>query len=273
MLSCLKMYEERNIDKDLAIVASNLSELYLTLGALHEAVDVGRQAVEFADRSGDGFYKEASRAALADALHQSGQSADAEQLFVEAEAMQRVSEPAYTFLYSLRGYKYCDLLLEQGKWEDVLKRAVAGFLVSTQNNWLSNIALDHISIARAYARAAAQTEGNPSHRDTAEETFNRAVEGLRKSGDSMYLPNGLLARAHWRLQTGRPAAAFEDLDEVYEIAESGSMGLYLVDWHIAMSRLRRMEGNDAAAAKHKVEALRRVRETGYLRRLEEAEGL
>ena len=140
------------------------------------------------------------------------------------------------------------------------------------NAGLLTIALDQLSIARAHATAI-QSEDTPTHREAAEQYFNHAVEGLRKAGDTMYLPKGLLTRAQWRLQTNRRAAALEDLDEVYEIAESGNMGLYLVDWHIAMSRLRRLEEDHAAAEQHKMEAVRRVRETGYLRRLEEAEGL
>lgn len=258
--------------REVALNASNLSELHLSLGALYEAVDFGRQAVDFADRSGDGFEKESDRTTLADALHQSSQSAEAERLFAEAEAMQRERQPEYRFLYSSSGYQYCDLLLEQGKWEEVLERAREGLKNANSFYSLLDIALDHLSIARAHA-AAAQSEDAPAHRDAAEQYFNRAVEGLRKAGDTMYLPKGLLARAHWRIQAQRPAPALQDLEEVYEIAESGSMGLYLVDWHIAMSRLRRMEGDDAAAAQHKAEALKRVQETGYLRRLEEAEGL
>jgi tetratricopeptide (TPR) repeat protein len=273
MLSCLKMYELRNMDKDVAIAANNLSELHLTLGALREAVDFGRQAVDFADRSGDAFQKESKRTTLADALHQAGQNTEAEQLFAEAEAMQRERQPKYRFLYSVQGYQYCDLLLGLGKWVEVLERASTTLQWMKDNNMsLLSIALDHLSIARAHA-AATQSEDTPTHREAAEQYFNRAVEGLRKAGDVEMIAKGLLARAQWRLQTNHRAAALEDLDEVYEIAESGSMGLYLVDWHIAMSRLRRLEEDHAAAEQHKMEAVRRVRETGYLRRLEEAEGL
>jgi len=274
MRASLKMSESQNDWKGAAIDASNLSELHLTLGALREAVDFGRQAVDFADRSGDGFYKESFRTTLADALHQSDQYAEAERLFAEAEAMHQERQPQHRFLYSVWGYWYCDLLLGQGKWEEVLERAKTTLQWANQHNLgLLSIALDHLSIARAHASAAAQSKADPAHRDAAEQHFNHAVEGLRKSGSTDDIPKGLLARAHWRLQTRRPAAALEDLEEVYEIAESGSMGLYLVDWHLAMSRLRRMEGDDAAAAQHKAEALKRVRETGYLRRLEEAGGL
>jgi hypothetical protein len=267
---------QRRVDekawKNVASNASNLSELHLSLGALREAVDFGRQAVDFADRSGDGFYKEISRTTLADTLHQAGQKAEAEQLFAEAEAMQRERQPEYRFLYSLGGYLYCDLLLGLGKWAEVLERANTTLSWVVQQNWLLDIALDQLSIARAHA-AAIQSEDSAAHCTAAEQSFNTAVEGLRKSGNTDDVPKGLLARAKWRIATQRPAAALEDLEEVYEIADSGSMGLYLVDWHIAMAQLRRMEGDNAAAKQHKAEALRRIAETGYLRRLEEAKGL
>ena len=95
------------------------------------------------------------------------------------------------------------------------------------------------------------------------------------------LPLGLLARANWRIQchrsryeigTSLPEAA-TDLAEVLEIAESGSMGLYLVDYHLGMARLRRLENQPAEVEKHKAEALRRIGETGYLRRKGEAEAV
>ena len=267
---------QRRIDgkawENVAINASNLSELHLSLGALREAVDFGRQAVDFADRSGDGFWKEASRTTLANALHQARQKAEAEQLFAQAEAMQRERRPEYRFLYSLRSHNYCDLLLGFGKWAEVLERAEESLKISTRNNWLLAIALDQLSIARAHA-AASQSENSTAHYAAAEQSFNTAVEGLRKAGTIHRLPLGLNARSNWRIATQRPAAALEDLEEVYEIADSGSMGLYLVDWHIAMAQLRRMESDTSAAEQHKAEALRRIAETGYLRRLEEAEGL
>ncbi|MBN8681983.1 MAG: tetratricopeptide repeat protein [Chitinophagales bacterium] len=272
MRAALQRRIDENAWENAAINASNLSELYLTLGALREAVDFGRQAVDFADRSGDSFQKESKRTTLADALHQSGQNAEAAQLFAEAEAMQRERRPEYRFLYSQRGHKYCDLLLGQGQWEAVLERAEEGLKIAIRNNWLLSIALDQLSIARAHA-AAAQSDDTSTHRDAAEQYFNLAVEGLRDAGTMDMLPQGLLARANWRLQTGHLHAAQEDLQEVFEIADSGSMGLYLVDWHIAMSRLRGLEGNAAAAAEHKAEALRRIQETGYLRRQAEAEAL
>ena len=52
-----------------------------------------------------------SRVTLADALHQAGEIEEARGLFKEAERMQQERQPEYRYLYSLQGYRYCDLLL------------------------------------------------------------------------------------------------------------------------------------------------------------------
>ena len=67
-----------------AIAASNLSQLQLTIGDLHQAIEVGRQSIELADRTGDAFQRGGNRTTLADALHQAGQMVEAEALFREA---------------------------------------------------------------------------------------------------------------------------------------------------------------------------------------------
>ena len=60
------------------------------------------------------------RTTHADALHQAGRRAEAETRFREAEQMQEKSQPDYPLLYSLQGFKYCDLLLadaERAAWQ------------------------------------------------------------------------------------------------------------------------------------------------------------
>jgi len=270
MNECLKLVVK---DKDwtrAAAQASNLSELYLTLGQLPEAVKYGRQAVEYADRSGDGFEKESDRTTLANALHQSGQPEEALHWFEEAEAMQRKRQPDYRFLYSLRGYQYCDLLLGLGKWEEVLERAKTTLEWVKAQRWLLDIALDHLTIGRAHAFAATNSPAK-EHKEGAEQFLNLAVEGLQKAGDTTYLPKGLFARAAFHRHCGHFVKAHIDLAEALDIAESGHMGLYLADYHLEMTRLARAQGQHEAAEQHKAEALTRIRKMGYLRRLKEAE--
>jgi hypothetical protein len=151
-----------------AIAANNLSELQLNLGMLDAAVTDGQQSVQYADKSGDAFWKMGSLASVADALQQlqrPGRGADpgdpeqARRLFERAEELQRHLQPQYPRLYSLRGFRYCDLLLspvEQAAYRCLLsdvgvsqqtllhmevlaeaeERAEYALAISTRNNWL-----------------------------------------------------------------------------------------------------------------------------------------
>ena len=88
--------------KNAAEVASNLSELYLTIGDVTQALAYAEQSVELADRSGDAFERMVDRTTLADALHQAGRLAEAEATFREAEEMQKKCQPEFPLLYSLQ---------------------------------------------------------------------------------------------------------------------------------------------------------------------------
>ncbi|HEX8138500.1 MAG TPA: tetratricopeptide repeat protein [Pyrinomonadaceae bacterium] len=94
-----------------AIVAINLSELYLAIGDLSEALAFAQQSVELADRGDDEFWSIHTRARLADAWYQSGRTLEAAATFRKAEDMQQHRQPAYPLLYSLSGFQYWDLLL------------------------------------------------------------------------------------------------------------------------------------------------------------------
>ncbi len=121
--------------KRAAIDAGNLSELYLTRGDVKQAVDYGRRSVDFAYQCGDGFHRESKRTTLADALHQAGEVQEAERLFQEAEAMQKERRPENPYLYSLWGFRFCDLLLNRGKYQEVQKRASKEFDVAKKDIW------------------------------------------------------------------------------------------------------------------------------------------
>jgi tetratricopeptide (TPR) repeat protein len=97
--------------KNAAIGAGNLSELQLTVGEVEPAVASAEESVRLADRSEDAFGRMASRTTMADALHQAGRRAESAVAFREAEEMQAERQPQYPRLYSLWGYRYCDLLL------------------------------------------------------------------------------------------------------------------------------------------------------------------
>ena len=85
MQAALEMHVKQENLEEMALDASNLSELYLALGNLAEGKKYGEQSMIFTERIGDSYWKEASRTTYADALHQAGQNEAANKLFQEAE--------------------------------------------------------------------------------------------------------------------------------------------------------------------------------------------
>ena len=261
--------------------SGNLRELMLTIGEVAKAVDYGRQSVDYADRSGDDFQREVARTQNGDALHQSGVLNEAEKLFREAEAMQQKRQPDYRYLYSLRGFQFCDLLLSRGQAREVLQRAAQTLEWVTGRLGLLDVALDHLSLGRAHLwlalrQRSGQAENIPlnppfdklragtskgdlqdsphlhpersrgsDHASTAlsvtqlaeaETHLQRAVTGLRESGDQDMLPLALFALAELRRVQGQFEQALALLHEAQEIAERGGMGLHLVDFHLEACR-------------------------------------
>jgi tetratricopeptide (TPR) repeat protein len=259
-----------------AIGYGNLSELELTLGEVAEALVDVEQSVTYADRSGDAFQRMARRTTHADALHQAGRRDEAEARFREAEQMQAESQPDYALLYSLRGFRYCDLLLAEAEREAgkegeskkeqclalcraVSERATQTFEWAERNKFaLLTIALDHLTLGRAalYAailesrsgrRESTQTSSAPPSPEESQLGFtsaatelDQAVSGLRRAAAVEFLVCGILTRAWLRSLTGARTgseSAQSDLDEAWEIAERGPMPLFLADIHLYRARL------------------------------------
>lgn len=300
-----------------AIATSNLSELELMLGEVAGAVGDAEQSVTYADRSGDAFERMADRGIHANALHQAGRRPEAQTRFREAEQMQQERQPDYPLLYSLGSFLYCDLLLaapEQATWRlvqnlevgsqkseliqhcrSVSQRAAQTLKIAERNNCLLDIALDHLTLARAalyeailegrrdeLRKSPSSTEQSgtretrPSNFETARRELDTAVSALRRAGTMHDIPHALLARAWLRFLDGActgPESAQADLDEAWEIAERGPMRLFLADIHLHRARLFFREERypwespaaDLAAARKLIE------QCGYWRRKEELE--
>lgn len=219
------------------MAANNLSELYLTLGDVVSAQKYGTQSVSFADRSGDGFQMESKRTTHADTLYQAGKNKAAEKLFIEAENMQKKRTPDYPYLYSLWGFRFCDLLLSKGKYQEVLERARTTIKIANQHSHLISIALDNLTIGKALMQQALSSPGLPPIWGDRGGYLNQAVDGLREAGTQHNLPWGLLARASLFRHQKDFLKSWADLDEAKEIAEYGQMRLHLTDYHLEAARL------------------------------------
>lgn len=249
----------------------NLSEILLTMGDTAEAIELAKNSTIFADRSADPFQRMVSRAVLANALHQAGNSVRALRVFDEAETIQRESRPETPFLYTTQGFFYCDLLLDQKQAEQVKRRAKKTLEVAKRANWPLFVALDQLSLARAEVLKA-QWENNLDRRSV-ENVFQRAVDDLRLAGHQEFIVRGLLAQAELYRFICEFEMAQDDLAEIWRIASRSGMGLLLADYHLESARLRLAQGDKEKAREHATTANEMIDRMGYHRRDKEVEEL
>jgi tetratricopeptide (TPR) repeat protein len=260
----LEMRIKSNDWTDAALTAGNLGELCLTVGDLNRAIEFAQHSVEFSDRSGDQFQQMSNRTILADVLHQTGRAGEADAAFNESAAIQQEMQAEFPVLRSLQGFRYCDLLLDQGRVREVKEQA-AQTLDRFKNVYsLLEIALDNLSLGRALLLEAQLADTGDSAR--AAEFLQRAVDGLRQAAQLDHLPRGLLARAAlWRF-VGDSERAERDLAEEIGIATRSGMGLYLADGHLESARCQLTQGNLGKAREHWETAKAMIGRMGYHRR-------
>lgn len=244
-----------------AVFSNNLCELEILIGELTEAVGDAERAVSYVDQSSILQLRSGFRSSLADALHQVGQAAEAEAHFRHAEKLQAEWQPLYPQLYSLQGFRFCDLLLaapERAAWRQSLGGSNSSISCMTDScrsvsqraarslDWWTNhfknaalldSALDHFTLSRAalYANILEEKSLDPCH-----QLVQRAIDSLRGAGQQQYVPSVLLTRAWLRFLSGSrcgPESAQSDLDEAFEIAERGPMRLFMADVFLHRARL------------------------------------
>ena len=141
--------------------------------------------------------------------------------------------------------------------------------ISERNRWLLDIALDHLTLARAglYRTLIERNAGTafaPAVIEATRAAVESALAKLRQANSLDHLPKALLTAALHAVVAGRADEARHYLDEAQLIAERGPMPLYLADVHLHRARLF----HDRAAL---AEARRLIEDYAYGRRREELE--
>ena len=207
-----------------------------------------------------------NRTTLAAALHAMGLRDEAAAQFEEAERMQKERQPDYPLLYSLQGFRYCDLLLDQGRDADVRERAAQTLEWAKAQHWLLDIALDHLSLGRAHLLAA-QRGDRRRPRPGRLPPRRKPSTASAAPAQQDYLPLGLLARAALHTHTRAFDLARHDLDEALALATRCGFRLHEADAHLGLARLALAEGDPAAArAPPRAAPAQSSTQTGYHRR-------
>jgi tetratricopeptide (TPR) repeat protein len=211
----------------------------------------------------------ATRTTLAATLHALGRWDAAAALFEEAERMQIRDEPAYPLLYSLRGFRYCDILLDQGRAADVLARAAHTLQWGKKHLFILDAALDHLSLGRVHLLADQRALSLPVESPALSQArthLQQALDGLRRASMQEFLPLGLLARAAYFIHTRAFDDARRDLTDALALSTRCGFRLHECDAHLGFARLALAEGDRPAAAHHHEAARRLVEATSYHRR-------
>jgi tetratricopeptide (TPR) repeat protein len=299
-----------------AYCAYDLSEVALLLGRTDQGEDFARKSMEYADLVPADSYREAiigypehdtresslrederqlsrivSRYDLANVLLQQDRRGEAMRYFKEAEDIQQKKDENRPLLWSLAGFRYCDLLLsyfERAAWQawesrespltanehmvdglqNVEKRAklISAWGVDAGAVRLT-AALDSITLGRVvFLRAVLEsldTDVSPLL-DQAVKHLAVAVDLLYKEGRQDYRPYALTARAWVRAWRRDTDGARADLDEAWKVASRGGMRLFMADCCLYRARIFR-QCRDLEAARKLID------QCGYGRRRGELE--
>jgi hypothetical protein len=291
--------------REAALNANNLSQLELALGEVANAVADGKLAIRYADRTDEAFVRSATRCTYGDALHHGDCLKEALESFQEAEEIHKRDQPNYPLLYSVQGFRYCDLLLfkphlaasrmtkKSGVKHYSKSVAACGAVAqrATQlleweegmpNAPLLDFALHYLALGRAKLYLGILEDTSLV---SCRSTLENAVTGLHRAGTQHEIPNALLMRAWVRALEGRytgPESAKVDLDQAWEIAERGSMRLHMADIHLYRARLfhavkpypwnKFEDGSEGRGPKDDLaDARKLIERCGYWRRKEELE--
>jgi tetratricopeptide (TPR) repeat protein len=233
-----------------AISASNLAEAELIVGNVSAAKSMIGRALRYSELSGNLFETITNRTNYAAILLAEGNRVEALHLFSDAERRQREQQPEYPLLYSVQGYRYCDLLIATGDYAAAHDRAIKILESETELDSLFDRAIVRLALGRAdLGLALSSGDAGRELVSAVGYRLDKAVEGLLAAGTMDQVPRGVLARGAFRRMVGDWDGAARDLDEVEEIAEPGPMRLFLCDMALERARLS-FARNEAFAPLH-----------------------
>jgi tetratricopeptide (TPR) repeat protein len=258
---------------DAAKAANTLGQILLLLGDPIEPERYARLALKLANTSGDIDAQVKRLANIGDLMFNRGKRDQAMKCFRKAEKLlqshaRKSSSPdssGLPKLYSWFGFRYCECLLggvlvqawravtntpvagatgprmspaNQELCKDVRRRAEESKALAKGMPWRLIVGLDSLTLAQlalVEGLGAGNNLGNQLLR--AQELVNEAVEEIRESGRRDRLPNALGFHAMINRLADRTECARTDLDEAWQIAESGCMRLCMADLYLYRARL------------------------------------
>ncbi|MBI1227954.1 MAG: hypothetical protein GC192_22170 [Bacteroidetes bacterium] len=265
VMESFKIHERLYNWNELALNAIALCELYILTGQVKNAIYYGKRCVEIAMASKRKNVLTDAKAVYAHALHQNGLFKKAKHTFQQSEIIQQTEEPWSEYLYSIRGFRFNQLLLDIELSMEVAVRSKYMTTLTKDKLDALNHAINYLGISVVLLHLS-RTLYSQNTLDTTISNLNHAISYFTMAGRQDYLPVGLLFRASYYRFVEKFLFAEEDLEEVLDIAEPSGMRLHLTDYHLEMARLRNDMGRLEEAKDNMEKAAKLIEETGYHRR-------
>jgi tetratricopeptide (TPR) repeat protein len=252
-----------------AQVAGYVSETYWVLGRLNEALVCAEESVRLADQSAVPFFQVYNRTTLGDVLFRLGKFCEAQKVFEEAQRRNGQDQ-----LMSMPSARYCEFLLNRGRYEEVIRHARAALIWEEKNDrHLLSIARHRMCLGRALLLHTGDSE-------EVRDLLKRAVKDLDDARLREDVPWGLAVRAAFYREIGRLDEAKDDLTKALNIANECGCKILQADCHLEFCRLHLAFSLVGSAPEHRTEACKHLEETmkliestGYRMRQREMERL
>ena len=164
----------------------------------------------------------------------------------------------------MEGYRLCLLLLDEGSYESVCRRAHEEMQRLVESDKMLDFAFAQL-VLRCAQFLASLRDGTSNFEQPAA-SLGKAVDIMRQAGRHDHLPRGLLSRAHLRRFQKDFDAARRDIDEAFEIATRGEMRLFEADCRLEYARLYLAQGDKPKAREQLDITAPMIEEMGYHRR-------
>ncbi len=250
---------ELNITKNwsnASIGYQNLSDLYVSIGALDRSAEAARQALILSIRAESKVDECRSNAYLAIAEHLRGNLVAASEDFKKAEALENEIEPTVPYLYSGRGIWHADHLFHIGDAFYALQVTKQNLTICERSHWLFLISRCH--------RVLGDLDGNANDQNSARMHYIEALKIARMITDRQVLIEALLARGRWAAKNMKNVReAFNDLEEALNYAASGGFRILEADIRVALAWAYIAGGNKEKAKAEAIYAKHMSKDMGY----------
>lgn len=240
-----------------ARLANNLSEVELVLGEIPAAATTAEQWVRSTGLETHPFEQITLRTTLADAFHQLGRRAESQQLFEDAEARQALRQPQCPRLYSLMGFRYCDLLLydaERAAWQRCLLTPLAASACESLRDSLGHVAETTAAgiLATGIASCTAVIERAEGAQRAWNELFTNKPYLLDSALDHLTISQSLLYKGY--LVSSVPHAALDHVNVAIGELRAAGKSNYLPRGLLTRAWLRCVSGDEMGAREDLAEA-------------------